>query len=43
MKLVRIESGEFLMGSTKDQVDRLMRVFRDSIGSISTMSNLSIR
>ena len=30
MKLVRIEAGEFLMGSTKDQIDRLMRLFPDS-------------
>ena len=30
MKLVRIEAGEFLMGTTKDQVDQLMRLFPDS-------------
>ena len=30
IKLVRIEAGEFLMGSTKDQVDQLMRLFPDS-------------
>ncbi len=27
IKLVRIEAGEFLMGTTQDQVDQLMRVF----------------
>jgi len=27
IKLVRIEAGEFLMGTTKDQVDQLMRLF----------------
>ena len=30
MKLVRIEAGEFLMGTTKDQVEQLMRLFPDS-------------
>jgi formylglycine-generating enzyme required for sulfatase activity len=30
MTLVRIEPGEFLMGTTKDQVDQLMRLFPDS-------------
>ena len=30
MKLVRIEAGEFLMGTTKEQVDQLMRLFPDS-------------
>jgi len=30
IKLVRIEAGEFLMGTTKDQVDQLMRLFPDS-------------
>ncbi|MFI5386962.1 MAG: hypothetical protein ACHQ50_12680, partial [Fimbriimonadales bacterium] len=30
MTLVRIEAGEFLMGTTKDQVDQLMRLFPDS-------------
>jgi len=30
MKLVRIEAGEFLMGTSKDQVDQLMRLFPDS-------------
>ena len=30
MKLVRIEPGSFLMGSTKDQIDQLMRLFPDS-------------
>jgi len=30
IKLVRIEAGEFLMGTTKDQVDQLMRQFPDS-------------
>jgi sulfatase modifying factor 1 len=29
MKLVRIEAGEFLMGSTKDQFDKLMKQFPD--------------
>ena len=30
LKLVRIEPGEFLMGTTKDQIDQLMRMFPDS-------------
>jgi len=30
MKLIRIEGGEFLMGSTKDQIDRLLKLFPDS-------------
>jgi eukaryotic-like serine/threonine-protein kinase len=30
MTLIRIEAGEFLMGTTKDQVDQLMRQFPDS-------------
>jgi formylglycine-generating enzyme required for sulfatase activity len=30
MKLVRIEAGEFLMGTTKDQVERLVRLFSDA-------------
>ncbi len=30
MALVRIEPGSFLMGSSKDQIDRLMRDFPDS-------------
>ena len=30
MTLVRIEPGEFLMGTTKDQVDQLVRLFPDS-------------
>jgi len=30
IKLVRIEAGEFLMGTTKDQVDQLMRLFPGS-------------
>jgi formylglycine-generating enzyme required for sulfatase activity len=30
MKFVRIEAGEFLMGTTKDQVEQLMRLFPDS-------------
>jgi formylglycine-generating enzyme required for sulfatase activity len=30
MKLIRIDAGEFLMGSTKDQIDRLVKVFPDS-------------
>ena len=30
MKFVRIEPGEFLMGTTKDQVDQFMRLFPDS-------------
>jgi len=30
MTLVRIEPGSFLMGSSKDQIDHLMRVFPDS-------------
>ena len=28
--MVRIEAGSFLMGSTKDQIDQLMRLFPDS-------------
>ncbi len=43
MTLVRIEPGSFLMGSTKDQIDQLMRLFPDSDSeSGSTTSNLSI-
>ena len=30
MKLVRIEPGEFLMGTTREQVDRLMQLFPNS-------------
>ncbi|MFI5461439.1 MAG: SUMF1/EgtB/PvdO family nonheme iron enzyme [Isosphaerales bacterium] len=30
IRLVRIEAGEFLMGTTKDQVDQLMRLFPGS-------------
>jgi len=30
MKLIHIEPGEFLMGSTKDQIGRLMKLFPDS-------------
>jgi formylglycine-generating enzyme required for sulfatase activity len=30
MTLVRIEPGSFLMGSSQDQVDQLMRLFPDS-------------
>jgi hypothetical protein len=30
MNLVHIEAGEFLMGTTRDQVDQLMRLFPDS-------------
>ena len=29
MRFVRIEPGSFLMGSTKDQIDQLMRLFPD--------------
>src|SRR5208337_1022563 len=30
LKLVRIEPGSFLMGTTKEQIDQLLRLFRDS-------------
>jgi formylglycine-generating enzyme required for sulfatase activity len=30
MTLIRVEAGEFLMGTTKDQLDQLVRVFPDS-------------
>ena len=30
MTMVRIEPGEFLMGSTKEQIDKLLKLFPDA-------------
>ena len=41
--IVRIEPGKFLMGSTKEQIDKLMKQFPISIASGLTPSSRSIR